>query len=84
MCFVVGSEWKLLVISERHFVGYLPGGVEVYQIVKVGVASLSAEVLDVSDLNLLVFTYRISNLFATFYLFIFAAIGSLCHLADFR
>ena len=60
--FIPEDDWKLLLISDRQFVGYLPIGVEVYQITKVGFASLSPDNdVDVSDLNLTVSSDRLCD-----------------------
>ena len=39
----IGSEWRLLLISERSLAGYLPGGHEVFKIEKVAIVTLVVE-----------------------------------------
>ena len=47
-----GTEWQLIVITGQQFVGYLPGGVEVYCITKVTLIPLNAEHIDLGILEL--------------------------------
>ena len=53
--YLLGSEWRLIVISGHEFVGYLPGGVEVYCITKVTLIPLTSENIDLGILELEVF-----------------------------
>ena len=46
------DEWKLLVISGKEFVGYLPKGVEVNQIKKITVIPITTESFDPTILDL--------------------------------
>lgn len=48
----IGTEWQLIVITGQQFVGYLPGGVEVYCITKVTLIPLTAENIDLGVLEL--------------------------------
>eukprot|EP00111_Clytia_hemisphaerica_P023739 TCONS_00069961-protein len=47
-----GSEWKLIAITGHQFVGYLPGGIEVYCITKVTLIPLTPESIDLGILEL--------------------------------
>lgn len=48
----LATEWHLVVITGQQFVGYLPGGVEVYCITKVTLIPLNAEHVDLGVLEL--------------------------------
>lgn len=57
----IGLDWKLLVITGQQFVGYLPGGIEVYNISRIAVVPLSNDGVDYSDLELEVIIMFIST-----------------------
>ena len=46
-----GFGWKLVLIAEQTFVGYLPGGVEVYNISRIAIVPLTSDCMDTSDLD---------------------------------
>ncbi|XP_047127352.1 phosphatidylinositide phosphatase SAC2 isoform X1 [Hydra vulgaris] len=46
-----GCGWKLVLIADQTFVGYLPGGVEVYNITKVITVPLTCDTADLNDFD---------------------------------
>lgn len=49
---LIGSHWKLITITEKEFVGYLPNGVEVFCIKKITAIPLTNDNIDLSILEL--------------------------------
>ncbi len=41
--FLLGADYKLLIISDRRFVGHLPGGHEVFKVEKVAFVTLAVD-----------------------------------------